>query len=284
MSLNFKLVTAWLRGEARIPRKPKGQRLDLSKFELTWSDEFDGDRLDRSKWLGYIDAEVPVFDEGVRRRRGGYWTLDMVRVADGVLRIPTEYHAEGFAGGPPGWYCAGLNTSHSMNQRFGYFEVCCKLPKGKGQWSAFWMFNRQVWEADGSGRGGTEIDIYESPYYRHKLPLFKNVVTSNLHYDGYGKAHRMRNVGKFRVTDPYDTFHTYGLEWNENEYIFYIDGVESGRSSFGGVSQNEQYLILSVEQSANAGERIGWAGDIRKNKPGEITDFVVDYVRVYQYK
>jgi len=144
------------------------------------------------------------------------------------------------------------------------------------------MFAEMVRKADGSGHSGTEMDIFEGPYYRCRLPLFKNAVSTNLHYDGYGKAHRMKNVGKFRVKDPYDTFHTYGLEWNENEYIFYIDGVEAGRSSFGGVSRAPQFLILSVEH--NLGGLSGWPGDIRKNKPGEMTDFVIDYVRVYQYK
>jgi len=282
--LNAHLVAAWLRGEARFPRKPKGQKLDLSKFQLTWSDEFDGNALDRETWSGPFPWERRQLGEGVYPRRGGFWCLDVARVEDGMLHIPTIYAESGMFGGPPGYYTAGIDTKDTFRQKYGYFEARCRLPKGVGQWSAFWMHNEGVSNVDGSGRGGTEIDIYESPYFRHRLPLFKNVVTSNLHYDGYGKAHRMRNVGRFRVKDPYDTFHTYGLEWNENEYIFYIDGVESGRSSFGGVSQAEQFLILSVEQAANAGERLGWAGDFRKRKGSDMTDFVVDYVRAYQYK
>jgi len=283
MKLNCQVVAAWLRDEARIPHSPRGQKLDLSKFELTWNDEFEGGSLDREKWLGHMGGR-DNFREGARRRRGGYWCLDLARVEGGMLHIPTVYSGEGIAGGPPGYYTAGIDTRQAFRQKFGYFETRCKLPKGKGQWSAFWMFNEMVYNIDGAGRDGTEIDIYESPYYRHWLPLLKNAVTSNLHYDGYGKAQRMKNIGKFRVKDPYDSFHTYGLEWNENEYVFYIDGVESARSSFGGVSQNEQFLILSVEQAANAWERLGWAGYIRRNKPGALTDFVVDYVRVYQYK
>ena len=131
---------------------------------------------------------------------------------------------------------------------------------------------------DGTGRDGTEIDIYEGAYYKDGWPK-RDSVSSNLHYDGYGDAHRSTGVGRWFVEKPYDTFHTYGLEWNEREYIFYIDGVETGRSSFGGVSQNPQWLILSVEHEFG-----GWAGDIRENAPGGMTDFVVDYVRVYQYK
>ena len=72
------------------------------------------------------------------------------------------------------------------------------------------------------------------------------------------------------------------------KYIFYLNGVETGRLSTGGVSQNPEYLLLTVEFSGEngmaSGDRHG-AGDIKKtpnkNWPAE---FVVDYVRCYQYK
>lgn len=53
--------------------------------------------------------------------------------------------------------------------------------------------------------------------------------------------------------NPYEEFNTYGLEWNEDEYIFYINGVETFRTSFGGVSQNPEYVILSVEMRGENG-------------------------------
>jgi len=107
----------------------------------------------------------------------------------------------------------------------------------------------------------------------------KNSVSSAIDYGGYGENLRSQGLGSRYVSKPYDTFHTYGIEWNENEHVFYIDGREIARSFFGGVCRNELYLLLSVEHEFG-----GWAGDIRKNKSGEMTDFVVDYVRVYQYK
>jgi len=299
--LNFRMAAAWLRGEARIPRWPKGQTLDLSKFELTWSDEFDGDSLDRGKWRLFQNHHP-------------YWSLDLARVENGQLHIATKYAEEGmrlhipekyaekifsrelpdsyracpeegYVHCPPGWYSLGLCTDDFFRQKFGYFETRCKLPRGFGIWSAFWISNDQVHNEDGSGRDGTEIDVFECPYYWKRLPLFRDAVTTNLHYDGYGKAHRMKNVGKFRVKEPYDSFHTYGLAWNEKEYIFYIDGIESGRSTFGGVSQNEQFLMLSVEKKTKGFDRWFWAGNINRNKSnGNMTDFVIDYVRAYQYK
>ena len=258
-----------------LPVTPRGQNLNLDcRFTLTWADEFDGDSLNRDNWGGHC------FGEGPWQRQDAYWYMGMPEVYDGMLHIPTVYSEEGIAGGPPdSYYSCGIDTRGRFEQKFGYFETRCMFPKGEGLWSAFWLFNDFVMQEDGSGRDGTEVDIYESPYYNRRTKLLRDMVTSNLHYDGYSKAHRSTNVGRFRVKDPYDSFHTYGLEWNENEYIFYIDGVETRRSSFGGVCQEPLWPILSVEHSFG-----GWAGDLRNNRPEDFTDFVVDYVRVYQYK
>jgi len=106
-------------------------------------------------------------------------------------------------------------------------------------------------------------------------------------FDGYDDASQGTTIGKYRVAgDIYDEFHTYGVEWNENIYIFYVDGVETGRTSFGGVSRNPEWLILSVEVSGSGGVAGGdnhGTGVISKNKKWP-ANFVVDYVRAYQYK
>lgn len=112
------------------------------------------------------------------------------------------------------------------------------------------------------------------------------LITSNLHYNGYGAAHRFHNVGFFKVKNPYEEFNTYGLEWNEKEYIFYINGRETARSSFGGVSRKDEYMLLSVEVDGVKGKPAGgWSGIITKNKENAMpSGFVIDYVRAYRYK
>ena len=136
--------------------------------------------------------------------------------------------------------------------------------------------NDGVYEADGSGRDGTEIDIFESNCYGERVSVS---ITSNLHFDGYGDAHQKLGARQFILkNNPYEEYNTYGLEWNENEYIFYINGVETFRTDFGGVSQNEEYLILSVEMRGEDG-----IPSERENAPAEDAQFIVDYVRVYQY-
>lgn len=258
-----------------IPCYPMGEEVDMDKFELTFSDEFEGE-LDRSVWSGHYQ-----YGNKTESRKGSYWNQYLAETKDGNLVIPVVYLEEGMGGEGAGWYTAGVDTDsdspNGFSQKFGYFECRCILPEGADVWSAFWLMNDGVYDVDGSGRDGTEIDIFESDGYEK---FFNRNVSSNLHFDGYNDGHQMMGAKRFLIkNNPYEEYNTYGLEWNEDEYIFYINGVETFRTSYGGVSQNPEYLILSVEMRGENG-----IPSQRENAPGEETQFVVDYVRVYQYK
>ena len=271
----------------------KSKRIDMSKFVQVWSDEFDGTELDTSKWGS---------SWWITERKGGFWHEDMVRVENGNLIISAQYFDEPlenryydewhdvieFDEYRAGWYTADVTTQGKYEQTYGYFEVRCILPAATGLWSAFWMMNDQVVNVDGSGRDGTEVDVFESVYYKDHW-WGNDAVITGLVYDGYGPEMQNASIGKYFIEgDPYEEYNTYGVEWNENEYIFYINGCETGRMDAGGVSQNPEYLLLSVEFSGENGvqnsDRHG-TGEIEKtpaeNWPAE---FKVDYVRCYQYK
>ena len=97
----------------------------------------------------------------------------------------------------------------------------------------------------------------------------------------------MDDNGRYFIeNNPYKEYNTYGVEWNENGYIFYINQKEAGRSSFGGVSQNPEYLLLSLEIEGKDGvssEDPTGTGRMKYSAGGP-TEFKVDYVRCYQYK
>ncbi len=260
-----------------IPCYPMGSELDMSKFDETptFVDDFDTE-LDRNVWSGHYQ-----YGRTSEARKGSYWNQYLAETKDGNLVIPVVYLEEGMGGKGAGWYTAGIDTDsdspNGFSQKFGYFECRCILPKGADIWSAFWLMNEGVYNADGSGKDGTEIDIFESDCYGK---LLNNSVTSNLHFDGYNDAHQKLGATRFLLkNNPYEEYNTYGLEWNENEYIFYINGVETFRTDFGGVSQNEEYLILSVEMRGENG-----IPSERENAPADSAQFVVDYIKVYQYK
>lgn len=256
--------------------KPCGEKLDLSKFKLVLEDNFDGEEIDKSIW-----GRHSRHGKSVNIRKGGYWAPSQAFILDNQLHIRTEYKKDGEFG--EGYYSEALDTSGLFEQTYGYFECRCKLPRGEGLWSAFWLHSNNVKMGIPASRA-MEIDVFESPYYCYSDK--RNTVSSNLHCSGYGAGSKSECVGIFQVDNPYDSFNTYGVEWNEKEYIFYINGVESSRSSAIGVSHANEYMILSVEiDGAGAKPANGWSGNIKNNPEGTLpTDFIVDYVRVYQYK
>ena len=121
-----------------------------------------------------------------------------------------------------------------------------------------------------------EIDIFEAMSADAKLPSSRNSVTQTIHCNGRDDDVEnidSRTLGKFKVgNDIYNEYNTYGLEWTEDEYIFYINGVESARSSFGnGVSTIPEEVIVSLE----------FPGSVDFEKYYS-TQMVIDYVKIYQ--
>ena len=286
------LINPELPGMLDLGKIPQGKKINVEEdFVLVWEDDFNGTELDTDKWR---------FSWWISERKGGYWHEDMVGVKDGNLVIRAEYLEEPLENYyinsgvdmpeyKPGWYTGCVTTRDKYEQTYGYFEVRCILPAATGMWSAFWMMNEGVYNVNNSGEDGTEVDVFESFYYKDHW-WGNDAISTGIHYDGYDeKTHHGEAVGKmFVANNPYEEYNTYGVEWNENEYIFYINGVETGRTSAGGVSKNPEYLLLSCEFAGENGvqssDRHG-TGEIWKtpeeNWPAE---FKVDYVRCYQYK
>lgn len=273
----FSSIIFMICSSLNIPCYPLGPEVDMDKFDPTptFVDDFDGE-LDRNVWSGHYQ-----FGTKTEERKGSYWNQYLAYTENGNLIIPVVYLEEGMGGTGAGWYTAGIDTDgdapNGFSQKFGYFECRCILPEGADIWSAFWLMNNGVYQENGTGTDGTEIDIFESDQYGNFL---RNSVSTNLHYDGYNDAHQMMGAEVFLTgNNPYEEFNTYALEWNEDEYIFYINGKETFRTSYGGVSQNEEYLILSVEMRGENG-----IPSHRENTPADGAEFIVDYVKVYQYK
>jgi len=109
--------------------------------------------------------------------------------------------------------------------------------------------------------------------YVHDELVAEDIVYHNLHWDGYGVDHK--HIGAQIPFAGIDKgFHTFGLEWTKDAYIFYVDGKETWRTS-SAVSQRKEFMILSTELT-------GWGGDpALGNFPDEVG---FDYVRVYQLK
>ena len=259
------------------PVTPYKDSIDMSKFELVFSDEFDHG-FDDTVWQGHY-----VYgDNDTQKRDTAWWNRDQVSFTeDGCLKLTVEYKEDGPAG--PNYYSYGMETNPNKNyngrhtgyeQLYGYFEIRCILPKGQGLNPAFWLLTDGMWEDDTDGGvSGAEVDVFETDTDNQPGDRDYGSVYHTIHVDAYGDAHHSEWQGAFYADDPYNQFNTYGVEWNEEGYIFYVNGVETARTDFGGVCRVPLYLIISVGVDENVKQN----GDL----PASL---IVDYVRAYQYK
>lgn len=253
-----------------IARTPRGEALDLTGYELVFEDEFEGDKLDTSVW-NY---------RGLGSRRTGYNGKNAVSVKDGNLYLTGYYDEDGEYGA--GWYTGMISLIKHYKQ--GYFECKCICNKDKGFWSAFWIQspnNPYDHYVSNGGINGAEIDIFEAMSYDSFLKSDRNSVTQTVHCNGWDDD--IENIdsfcmGSFKGNNIYEQYNTYGLKWTENEYIFYINGIESARCSYGkGVSTIPEEVIVSLEIPDELPKAI------TENKD-YTTQMVVDYVKIYQTK
>ncbi|MBK8341163.1 MAG: glycoside hydrolase family 16 protein [Flavobacteriales bacterium] len=264
-----------------------GSRCDTSAWQLVFSDEFEGTRLDDTKWRTWF----PYSDDGSDRCEGcrlmgtsnTIFRDDLVSVSDGLLHM-------GVRAQPGEWY--GQRKEHEGSivhsigaARFNYgrFEVRCRIPKGAGLWPAFWGFG-----------GETEIDVFE--ICGERPSLYKTA----LHR--WGKP-KFSNNGKTRVADLSQEFHVFTVEWERDGIRWYVDGkLVQYRGRFvdgrgrpmeecdrvAGDHHTAPYFPRSqdglsiIMDLAVSGAKGFCNGPARPEPWPEGTSFDVDYVRVYQ--
>ena len=261
------------------------------QWKLAFSDEFDGDTLDMSKWSyrlnfwgvrfdAYTDQGVsldgkgnvvfrPVVVDGrlcSAQLQTGALTYDQLDF-DGAIK---NRLAKSVGDNPWGeielWPFKSLQKPKFMH-RYGYYEARVKFQKRPFWWSAFWIQSPNPGSTCNPATSGVESDIIEN--------FVDGTLTSGNIYGGYGKDF----AESARIHYPYaedGEYHRVGLHWSPEGYVFYLDGKETARTS-APVSHTEQFVLLSTEVK---GYRKGQI-------PTEFTEedlndcFVADYVRVF---
>lgn len=191
----------------------------VSDWQLVWSDEFDGNSIDRNKWT----HEVNCAGGGNNEKQCYTDSAENAFVADGKLHIVALPAPEG---SPLPYTSARLNTKYQGDFKYGRFEMRAKLPSGQGAWPAFWMLPTD--EVYGGWPKSGEIDIMEA--VNLKTVNAEGVAEANvygtLHYgrdwpnnESSGKAYLLPDD-----INPADDFHTYAIEWQEGEIRWYVDG------------------------------------------------------------
>ncbi|MEI9998866.1 MAG: glycoside hydrolase family 16 protein [Verrucomicrobiota bacterium] len=221
---------------------------------LTFDDEFDGPALDTTKWTPHYN-----FNAIINHELQAY-IPDAFVFSDGILQI-TAKHEPGRQAGRTQQYTSGaMTTSGKFSQQYGYFEVRCKLPKGKGYWPAFWLLSD-------SGKWPPEIDIFENLGHENQTLHFTNHWMDDQHHPR----------GKGQQTNGPDytaDFHTIAVDWEPDAIVWYVDDKEQCRVT-DNIEKEKMYILLNLA--------VG--GDWPKSPDANTVfpqSFDVDYVRVYQ--
>lgn len=214
-----------------------------SGWELTFQDEFDLEKISTSKWnklnIGYKE-----------HGRLHHYLPEQVTSSSGILKLSvTDSPYQSYP------YRSGAVTTQGLHEQlYGKFEVRAKFPKGQGLFPAIWLL-----PADHSSF--PEIDIVEM------LGQLPNELWHVAHIENGNRA--------FHLNEQIDgsKWHTYALDWSQDELVFYIDDEVTFRTS--NISNTKMYLLMNVTVGGT------WVGD-----PNSITEFPsymeVDYVRIYQ--
>ncbi len=244
-------------------------------WELVWSDEFDGPKIDTSKW-SFIDA-----GGGFGNHELEYYTgrAENAYIDKGSLII--KANEENYKGSE--YTSAKLITQNKGDWTYGKFEIRAKMPIGGGLWPAIWMMPTDQKMYGGWPNCG-EIDIME--YLGHKPDTVYGTIHYGVPHSQSGDSYILPNDKRFC-----DDYHVFGLIWLPGEFHWLIDGKEYQTQKYWfsrSASQAADYTYPAPFDrnfflQLNLAVGGDWPGD-----PDALTVFpqtmAVDYVRVYKYK
>lgn len=239
-----------------FPLSDQSNEGDWAKHMPLW-DEFAGEVLDETKWTPW--------HRNWKGRQPAWFSSDNVTIAEEQLQLtmrkqepPESLRAKGYHT----YSSAAVQATETV--KYGYFEVRAQPMQSAGS-SSFWF-------AGSNGSWRTEIDVFE---IGGKAKGFENRYNMNLHVFQTPTSKKHWNVGGHWIA-PFklaDDFHVYGLDWNEQELKYFVDGVLVRRVANTHWHQ-PLYLIFDSETMPN------WLGlPEDKDLPSV---YRVDYVRSWK--
>ncbi|MFJ9037204.1 family 16 glycosylhydrolase [Streptomyces sp. NPDC102406] len=248
---------------------------DSGDWRLTWSDEFSGAKgtpPDPRSWVHDLGGEPQWGNDEWQY----YTDREANAAADGKGRLVITARRETLPGmddcpvGTCDITSARLTTKGTFDQTYGRFEARIKVPDGGATLPAFWMMGADDDTTSWPGNG--EIDVMEV------VGDEPGTVYGTVHGPGYGDE----GVGGSHVLPNGEhlarTFHTYGVEWTEDQVTWTLDGrtyhVERRSADHRWVFDHDFYLLLDLAVGGV------WPGPVTEDTSLP-TSMLVDWVRVY---
>lgn len=272
----------------------------IDQFELIWSDEFDEDTLDASKWTtsltwrqedqNIINGEMQYFVDIQSQPDFGYnpFILNGETLTISAIRTPPELIDRAL--GQP--FLSGALSTHELRSgqndsngnliadkfgtTYGYVEGSLRVGQESGMLTSFYLFRR--WAAEHS----PEIDIIE---YLGDNPFGDEKAFQTYHYRDVTYQNTLstptmvypRESGTLAEQQDLAGFHNYSVLWEPNLVIWYIDGKEIQRLTGPQISRQSMNIILYLVTGS------AWAP-----RPADDASFPfeieIDYVRAYKRK
>ena len=235
--------------------------LNLNGYRVTFDEDFNDKELSVSAWgpgTRWI-AHTPYSGDFGDARFANPVKDFPFTLENGVLRIEARKTDNRWQSG----LLASVDPKgNGFSQKYGYFEMRAKFPKGLGTWPAFWLLGAP--KLKDKSLPQVEIDAVE------QYGVHPNALHTNVHLWYPDKKHK--GDGKaFVVSGMADDFHRYGVMVDADFIIFYFDGVELRRLKTPEEARVPLYLLVDLALGG------GWPIDKTPNP----SFMHVDYVRAY---
>lgn len=165
-------------------------------------------------------------------------------------------------------FTSGMIKTHAK-LKYGYVEIRCKIPKSKYAMGNFWLWSE-----------GGEHGNANNPYFYNEIDLFetKNATTmyTTTHFKDDNVDNDFHHHEKELVINDgtffSDQMVTYGLRWEPNKLIFYINN-KPFRVITEHIPSYQMHLILDQAFRVESNPML----------PLDMSsDYEIDYIRVYQ--
>lgn len=234
------------------------------KWELVWSDEFNGSGINNKYWTK-IERGAPDWKKHMSPDPSLYAVKKGCLILRGKVNPNTKKDPVPFITG-------GITTKGKFSFRKGKIEIRAKLDCAQGAWPALWLMPEKpegVWPACG------EIDIMEHLN-------FDDIVYQTIHSrfaDTLGRRNPPPGgTAKINKKD----FNVYGLEWHEDKLVFLVNDkatftyprVPAAEGDGQWPFTTPFYILIDMQLGGK------WVGAVNAAQlPVEMT---VDWVRVYR--
>ena len=254
-------------GAEEIAAAASRNHLTAADWKLVWSDEFETDKLDNTKWerckRGTPDWQNTMSDDP-----------RLLRIEDGVLHLRGIVNDKKDSDPAP-FLTAGVTSKGKYAFRYGKVQIRARLKSAQGAWPALWMLG-----TDGGWPANGEIDLMEHLNFDRKFyQTLHSEYTIKIDKTNTPRKGSTAAIGR-------DDWNTYGCEWGADNIVFTVNGQPTHtypRVPDKGEKQwpfNQPfYFILSMQIGGN------WVNGSGPTNPSHYpAGMEVDWVRVYGRK